>query len=94
LLCGLRLEILLSASCVLESVSLDLTVYQLFMCMCILAECVYTVHAVPVEAGGGGTGVPGTGLADGCEALCPCWGLNLGLLKEHPMLLTSVYFLR
>lgn len=32
---------------------------------------------------------PGTGVKDGCEQLCGCWGSNLGPLEEKPMVLTT-----
>ena len=32
---------------------------------------------------------PQSGLRDGCELPRECWELNLGLLKEKPMLLTT-----
>ena len=32
---------------------------------------------------------PGTVVTDSCELPCECWGLNLGLREEQPMLLTT-----
>ena len=31
----------------------------------------------------------GTGLTGDCELPCGCWGLNLGLLDEQPVLLNT-----
>ena len=35
------------------------------------------------------TEFPGTGVTDGCEPTCGCWELNLGPLKEQPVLLSA-----
>jgi hypothetical protein len=36
-----------------------------------------------------GIGSPGSGVTDGCELVCRRRKLNLGPLKEHPVLLTA-----
>lgn len=33
--------------------------------------------------------VPGTGVTDGCEQPCESWELNLGLLEEQQVLLST-----
>ena len=35
------------------------------------------------------TEFPGTGVTDGCDPTCGCWELNLGPLKEQPVLLSA-----
>lgn len=37
---------------------------------------------------------PVTGVMEGCEPSCGCWGPNLGPQKEHQVLLTSELFLQ
>lgn len=33
--------------------------------------------------------LPGTGVTDGCDPPSDCWALNLDLLEDHPVLLTT-----
>jgi hypothetical protein len=48
-------------------------IYFYFMCIGVLPACIES---------------PGTRVVDSCEMPCGCWELNLGSLKEQPMLLT------
>lgn len=56
-------------------VYLNISCLGCFVCVC--------VHHVP-----GALGSPGTELTDDCELLCGLWELNLGFLKENPVIFT------
>jgi hypothetical protein len=64
--------------------------YFIFMCLSVLSACVHAYHmgTVPTEAREGIWSF-GTGVTDGCEPPCECWELNLSLLDEQPVLLTT-----
>jgi hypothetical protein len=70
-----------------------------FFVLCVWVSCLHCVSVYkacawwlwrPEES----TGSPRTGVTDGCELPCGCWGLNLGPSQEQWMLLTMSHFLR
>lgn len=58
-----------------------------FLCMNALPACMSVPYAylVPTEPLRGQP-VPGSGVIDNCESRCGCWEVNLGHLKEQPVL--------
>lgn len=57
-----------------------------FICICICASLAYLVPKEGLEEG---TGSLRTGLKVGCEPPCGSWELNLSLLQEQQVLLTT-----
>ena len=57
----------------------------------VLPACMYVclMHAWCLRKPEKGIGFPGTGVTDGREPPCGCWGLNLGPLEEQPVLLIA-----
>ena len=52
------------------------------MCMGTLYVCLCTMGMQYPQKPEEGIRFPGTGITEGCELLCGCWGLNLGSLEE------------
>ena len=60
-------------------------VLWVFACLYKCAPCACLVSAEVKR----GCQISGTGLKDRCEPPCGCWVLDLGLLQEQPVLLTT-----
>lgn len=56
------------------------------LCMGILRGCISALHVCGPEEG---IGSPGTGVSDSCQRLCGGWALNLGLLRDQLVLITT-----
>jgi hypothetical protein len=63
---------------------------SIFLKICISCAFVFCLHVCLCE----GVRSPGTTVIDKCELPCGCWELNLGLLEEQQVLLTTEPSLR
>lgn len=61
------------------------------MCFACAYICASLVCLLLLQVGIGSTGI---GVRDGCEPLSGCWVLNLGLLQEQQVLVTTEAYLQ